>query len=142
MRYTIPNGIILLCITVLSSGCVSTTSTKFNEIDLLLSSRITKLERDAESIDPNVEIDLDPIYKEIKQIKTDVLSLQKDFNNLKVQKRKVENKIINTVWIKMKNKSMRPIKLIKINDYEWIGPKQEVYDHLPTERELKLLYRT
>jgi len=120
---------LVLFIVFLVSGCVTSNNQIDSGVILLLSHRIEKIER-------KEKIDLVPIYKEINNLKKEIKNLKK----IKVQESVVENKNINIIWIKMKNKSMIPVK-IEHNGDQWIGPKGEVYDHLPTERELKLLYR-
>jgi uncharacterized protein YcfJ len=45
-----------------------------------------------------------------------------------------------TVNIANSNGSFTPVKLTKQGENRYVGPKGEVYDHLPTEAELKPVY--
>ena len=47
---------------------------------------------------------------------------------------------IVTVSITNSNGSFTPVKLTKQGENNYVGPKGEVYDHLPTEAELKPVY--
>ncbi|MGA2322875.1 MAG: glycine zipper domain-containing protein [Sedimentisphaerales bacterium] len=47
---------------------------------------------------------------------------------------------IVTVNIANSNGSITPVKLAKQGENSYVGPKGEVYDHLPTEAELKPVY--
>ena len=47
---------------------------------------------------------------------------------------------IVTVNITNSNGSFTPVKLTKQGENNYVGPKGEVYDHLPTEAELKPVY--
>ena len=47
---------------------------------------------------------------------------------------------IVTVNITNSNGSFTPVKLTKQGENYYVGPKGEVYDHLPTEAELKPVY--
>jgi len=44
-----------------------------------------------------------------------------------------------TVWVTNTNGSKIPVKLSK-NGPNYIGPRNEIYDHLPTEEELRPVY--
>ena len=58
----------------------------------------------------------------------------------KSEKQEAANANIVTVSITNSNGSFTPVKLTKQSENNYVGPKGEVYDHLPTEAELKPVY--
>jgi uncharacterized protein YcfJ len=71
----------------------------------------------------------------------DAQDKKQDGSQHKSHKKKADtdNSNVVTVNITNSNGSFTPVKLTKQGD-NYVGPKGEVYDHLPTEAELKPVY--
>jgi hypothetical protein len=98
----------------------------------LITEKINNIKKDLykyETVDKakTLENKLKDLYVKINEI------------NNKTNQKDMGCKEINIVWIKMRNKSIKPIYLTKVND-RWIGQFGEIYEKLPTEKELKILY--
>jgi len=153
---------IILIILCFLSGCITPSNGYDPSCTYMLSLRISKLE------DSNVEVSkkIDDINNSITKISDnsknkkltsknnsdDIDKLQKEIQDLKIlitntkqeqiitERREIEIPQQIIIYINMKNKSRRPIQIIQMNN-KWVGPKGEEYDHLPSEKELKLLYK-
>jgi hypothetical protein len=146
----------------ISSGCLSTSSKSDTISIYLLDQRINRLESSIKEINEKIIIKKD--LQKYDSLNLKIKALEKYTNEFEILEgqlslidskynRLLENSIQKTkelssldiqkevtiVWITMKNKSRKPIQIVKDKDV-WIGPLSEVYVTLPTEKDLKLLY--
>lgn len=54
----------------------------------------------------------------------------------------IQEKSVNfvTIWLSLPNGSKLPIKIVQITDSLFQGPKGEIYNSFPGEKDLKILY--
>ena len=67
---------------------------------------------------------------------------KQDGSQHKSHKNKADTDNANVIAVNITNSngSVTPVKLTKQGENNYVGPKGEVYDHLPTEAELKPVY--
>ena len=153
-------------VTLLSSilflnGC-QTIQNNSDEVSIyILIKRLERLENKVMELDKldktnlkiqNIRPDINQLQKDISIIKnktiqnieTIITEIQNDIDVIKKETTQ-DKKIINDtetyiVWITLKNKSKKAIYIKKEED-RYIGPSGEIYEQIPSDKQLEMLYR-